>query len=73
MKLKTTVNLEQMNKLTNEEQEILKRLRQDYEEDQKSNKGRESHISNPDKFNFPIGMDDEGNLFPVNEQDEKSK
>jgi hypothetical protein len=57
-----------MSDLTNEEKETLKRLRQDYEDDQKTNSGRESHITNPDKYNFPIGMDDKGNLNVVKDE-----
>lgn len=56
-----------MNELTNEEKETLKRLRQDYEKDRRENKGQGSHISTPEKYSFPIGMDDKGNLFPLKE------
>lgn len=57
-----------MSELSLEEIEILKKLKQDYEDDQSRNSGRESHISNPDKFNFPIGMNDEGELNIVRDR-----
>lgn len=53
-------------KLTPEEEAFVKEARRLAEERAKlRDQGKLKPITtNPDKFNAPIGMDDEGNLFP---------
>lgn len=57
-------------KLTEEEQEILNKLRRDNEEREKIPPSERIPITNPDKYSFPIGIDDEGNLFEDSSQRE---
>lgn len=53
-------------KLTPEEEAFVKEARRLAEEREKlRQQGKLKPITtNPDKFNAPIGMDDDGNLFP---------
>lgn len=60
-----------MTELTSDKQAILDRLREDLKKDQAGSANKRSHIVHADKFSAPIGMDDNGNFFPTqgNEQE----
>lgn len=59
--------------LTKEEFEAIERAEQFIRERAKIPVSSRHPITNPDKYNFPIGMDNEGNLNVVkNEDSDKS-
>lgn len=58
--------------LTKEDLEALERAEKFIAERAKIPLSQRHPITNPDKYNFPIGMDDDGNFFP-NPQEERRK
>jgi hypothetical protein len=60
-----------MAKLTPEEEEFVRLARELAEERAALPSEDRVPMANPDKFGDPIGMDDDGNLFPVEGGDEK--
>jgi hypothetical protein len=56
--------------LTKEEQEILERLLEDDERREKIPPSQRQPITNPEKYSFPIGLDDEGKPFEDSPQQE---
>jgi hypothetical protein len=56
--------------LTKEESEAIERAEQFIRERAKIPVNSRHPITNPDKYNFPIGMDDKGNLNTANDEDE---
>ena len=49
---------------SDEENQILEQLRQAGQQRDQVPESQRTPITNPDKFSFPIGLDDEGNPFP---------
>ena len=54
--------------LSEEEQQQLKEMESAYEEMNATPISEAVHLDNQDKYNFPIGMDDSAELFPVDEK-----
>ncbi|MBP5977605.1 hypothetical protein HW132_34080 [Brasilonema sp. CT11] len=60
-----------MYKLTKEEEEIVEKHRKFNDRINSVPESERIPLSNPKKWNFPIGMDDNGELFPVHEKKPK--
>lgn len=58
-----------MSNLTQEDLEVLERLRKADDERQKIPESERFPISHPDKYSFPLGLDDNGNPFPEEAKD----
>ncbi len=59
--------------LTEDEQNILYEFRQFAKERDQIPKEHRRPISHPDKYNYPIGVDDNGNFFPVPSEQQSKK
>ncbi len=57
-------------KLTEEEKETLKNLREFSKKIDNVPDGEKIPVSNPEKYSFPIGMNDEGNLNVVEDNND---
>lgn len=55
-------------KLTDEEKKILEELREFSKQRDQIPLSQRRPITNPDKYNFPIGLDDNGKPFPVSRE-----
>ncbi len=56
--------------LTKQEKDAIERAEQFIKERQKIPASERTPVSNPEKYSFPIGMDDEGNLNIVKDENE---
>ncbi len=62
-----------MSELTKEDLEILEKLKKSEDNVRLTLDKNDESVLNPEKYSFPIGMDDEGNLNVVEaENDSKS-
>ena len=56
-------------KLTEEKRRVLERLMRDNEEAEKIPISERIPVSNPDKYTFPVGFDDNGKPFPITHEE----
>jgi hypothetical protein len=54
-----------MGELSEESKKVLQRLRAAAQARKRIPPSQKKPVAHPDKYAFPIGMDDNGNLFPV--------
>jgi hypothetical protein len=56
------------NDLTPEEREILEQMMQEYEKMKEISDSEIIHVPNADKYAFPLGFDDSGKQFPIEDK-----
>lgn len=60
-----------MSELSEKDEEVLERLRQAEKDSRAVPSGERRPVTNPDKFSFPVGLDDEGKPFPGGRRGER--
>ncbi len=53
-----------MSDLSEKDEEVLERLRQAEKDSRAVPADERRPVTNPDKYSFPVGLDDEGKPFP---------
>lgn len=53
-----------MSDLSEKDEEVLEKLRQSEKDSRAVPPGERRPVTNPDKYSFPVGLDDEGKPFP---------
>lgn len=61
-----------MHEPTDDEREILEKIREFSDERRGTPESERKYVSRPEKYDYPIGIDPAGEPYPVNRRDEQS-